>query len=135
VECFVPPEQFEPLLVELRRIIPQHHADLLNVTVRDIKRDDDAFLRYADKEMISLVMLFVQTRDAEGEAKMAALTQELVAAALRHGGRYYLPYRLHATREQFAQAYPQAREFFELKRKYDPDELFDNAFYNTYGKR
>jgi FAD/FMN-containing dehydrogenase len=46
-----------------------------------------------------------------------------------------LPYRLHATREQFAQAYPQAREFFELKRKYDPDELFDNAFYNTYGKR
>ena len=134
VECFVPPKQFEPLLAELRKIIPTNHADLLNVTVRYINRDDDAFLRYADKDMISLVMLFVQTRDAAGEAQMAKLTQEIVAAALRHDGRYYLPYRLHATPEQFSEAYPQAKKFFELKRKYDPDELFQNEFYLKYGK-
>ena len=86
VECFVPPEQFEPFLVELRKIIPENQADLLNVTVRDINRDDDSFLRYADKNMISLVMLFSQTRDAPGEEKMSKLTQEIVAAALRHDG-------------------------------------------------
>jgi FAD/FMN-containing dehydrogenase len=134
VECFVPPEQFEPLLVELRKIIPENQADLLNVTVRDINRDDDSFLRYADKNMISLVMLFSQTRDATGEEKMSKLTQEIVAAALRHDGRYYLPYRLHATTEQFNEAYPQAKKFFELKWKYDPDELFQNEFYLKYGK-
>lgn len=134
VECFVPPDQFEPLLVELRKIIPQSQADLLNVTVRDINRDDDSFLRYADKSMISLVMLFSQSRDAQGEEKMSKLTQEIVAAALRHDGRYYLPYRLHATREQFNEAYPQAKIFFELKRKYDPEELFQNEFYLKYGK-
>ena len=113
---------------------PQNQADLLNVTVRDINRDDDSFLRYADKNMISLVMLFSQTRDATGEEKMSKLTQEIVAAALRHDGRYYLPYRLHATPEQFNEAYPQAKKFFELKRKYDPDELFQNEFYLKYGK-
>ena len=134
VECFVPPEQFEPFLVELRKIIPSSHADLLNVTVRDINRDDDSFLRYADKNILSLVMLFSQKRDAAGEAQMSALTQALVAAALRHDGRYYLPYRLHATPEQFNEAYPQAKKFFELKRKYDPDELFQNEFYLKYGK-
>jgi len=134
VECFVPPEQFEPLLVELRKIIPENRADLLNVTVRDINRDDDSFLRYADKNMLSVVMLFVQQRDAKGEEKMAKLTQEIVAAALRHDGRYYLPYRLHATPEQFNAAYPQAKRFFELKRKYDPDELFQNEFYLKYGR-
>ena len=134
VECFVPPEQFEPLLVELRKIIPENHADLLNVTVRDINRDDDAFLRYADQNMISLVMLFIQPRNAPGEEKMSKLTQEIIIATLRHGGRYYLPYRLHATPEQFDTAYPQAKTFFELKRKYDPAELFQNEFYLKYGK-
>lgn len=134
VECFVSPEQFEPLLAELRRIIPQNHADLLNVTVRDINRDEDSFLRYADKNVISLVMLFNQTRNSRGEEKMSRLTREIIAAALRHGGRYYLPYRLHATPEQFHQAYPQAKRFFELKRKYDPAELFQNEFYLKYGK-
>lgn len=134
VECFVPPKQFEPFLVELRKIIPQNRADLLNVTVRDINRDDDSFLNYADKDMISLVMLFSQTRDATGETQMSKLTQEIVAAALQHNGRYYLPYRLHATPKQFNEAYPQAEKFFELKRKYDPEELFQNEFYLKYGK-
>ena len=134
MECFVPPKQFEPLLVELRKIIPQNQADLLNVTVRDVNRDNDSFLCYADKDLISLVMLFHQTRDAPGEQKMSRLTQEIVAATLRHEGRYYLPYRLHATLEQFDTAYPQGRKFFELKRNYDPEELFQNQFYLKYGK-
>ncbi|HEX5103330.1 MAG TPA: hypothetical protein VFV87_05945, partial [Pirellulaceae bacterium] len=56
-------------------------------------------------------------------------------AALDHGGRYYLPYRLHATPEQFARAYPQGREFFELKSKYDPEKLFQSEFYLEYGKQ
>jgi len=131
---FRAPEQLEPFLAEMRKIIPENRADLLNVTVRDINRDDDSFLRYADKNVISLVMLFSQTRDAAGEENMAKLTQEIVGAALRHDGRYYLPYRLHATKEQFNQAYPQAEKFFALKHQYDPDELFQNEFYLKYGK-
>jgi FAD/FMN-containing dehydrogenase len=134
VEYFVPPKEFEPFLQELRKIVPANHGDLLNITVRDVNKDTDTFLRYADKNMLSLVMLFSQTRDAAGETQMSKMTQEMVAAVLRHDGKYYLPYRLHATQEQFFEAYPQAKKFFELKRKYDPDELFQNEFYLKYGK-
>ena len=130
VECFVPPGQFEAFVKEMQDIIPANRGDLLNVTVRDVNEDHDTFLRYADKNMLSLVMLFSH----EGEVQMAKLTQDLIAAALKHGGRYYLPYRLHATPEEFAEAYPQAKAFFALKRKYDPDELFQNEFYLKYGK-
>ena len=77
------PGQFDPFFAELRKIIPDNHADLLNVTVRDVNRDDDSFLRYADKNLISLVMLFSQKRDAPGEERMSTLTQEIVAAALQ----------------------------------------------------
>ena len=65
---------------------------------------------------------------------MQAMTRELIDTALANGGRYYLPYRLHATPEQFRTAYPQAAEFFRLKRHYDPDELFQNQFYKRYGQ-
>jgi FAD/FMN-containing dehydrogenase len=84
--------------------------------------------------MVAFVMLFVQARSAAGESAMEALTRDLVDAALRHEGRYYLPYRLHATPEQFHRAYPQARRFFELKRRQDPAELFQSQFYLKYGQ-
>ena len=48
--------------------------------------------------------------------------------------RNHRNYAGHLSFEQFARAYPQGREFFERKRAYDPDELFQNEFYRTYGR-
>ena len=132
-EYFVPREGLAAFVDELQRIVPEHPADLLNVTVRSIETDRDSFLRYADRPYVSFVMLFQQPRTAEADAEMRALTRELIDASLRAGGRYYLPYRLHATVEQFQRAYPQAQQFFKLKRKYDPMSTFQNRFYLDYG--
>ena len=133
-EYFVPRHQLAGFVEAMRRIIPKHDANLLNVTIRAVNADQDTFLRYADQPMIGFVMLFVQNRTRAGETRMQALTQELIDAAIEHGGRHYLPYRLHATREQFHRAYPQAREFFDRKREYDPEDLFQNQFYIKYGE-
>jgi FAD/FMN-containing dehydrogenase len=133
-EYFIPSESLELFLEKCRKIIPKYKLDLLNVTVRNVYLDRDSFLRYADREMFGLVMLFHQQRSPSDDAKMQALTQELIEAALAVGGRYYLPYRLHGTPDQFHRAYPQATKFFQLKRKYDPNEVFQNYFYAKYGK-
>jgi FAD/FMN-containing dehydrogenase len=132
-EYFIPAARFEDFLKQLRAIIPRHESDLLNVTVRTVRRDEDSFLRYADQDVFAFVLLFSQERTAEADARMAAMTQEMIDAALDLGGRYYLPYRLHATREQFFRAYPQARQFFALKRQLDPAGIFQNLFYQKYG--
>jgi len=79
-------------------------------------------------------MFFSQPRTEAADTEMQAMTGELVDAVLQADGRYYLPYRLHATPAQFRRAYPQADEFFNLKRQYDPQELFQNQFYRKYGK-
>ena len=84
--------------------------------------------------MFAFVMLLTQSRDEAGEEAMEAMTRELIDAAAKSGGRYYLPYRLHATQEQFHQCYPNADEFFAKKRDFDPDELFQNEFHRRYGK-
>jgi len=133
-EYFVPTDRFTDFLDRVRTIVPSHGGDLLNVTVRDVREDKDTVLRYADRDVFGLVMLFSQVRTSDADARMEAMTQELIDAALECGGRYYLPYRLHATEEQFKAAYPQARKFFERKLHYDPTELFQNEFYRKYGE-
>jgi len=133
-EYFLPHGQAASFLDDARRVLGDARADVLNVTIRRVREDHDALLRYADRDMTALVFLFHRERTAEADAASAPATRALVDAALARGGRYYLPYRLHATKEQFAAAYPQATRFFELKRRYDPDELFRNRFYDAYGR-
>ena len=132
-EYFVPTGRLAAFVRQVRPIITQSRADLINVTIRNVLPDSDAFLAYARQPLWGLVMLFTQERSPTGEARMRALTRRLIDAALAVGGTYYLPYRLHATREQFHRAYPMAAQFFALKRKYDPAEILSNTFYLTYG--
>lgn len=133
-EYFVPKSGLVPFTEALREIIPRHKQNLLNVTIRQVEVDEDTFLRYADQRLFAFVLLFYQPQTEEGDRKMEAMSVELIEAALQAQGRYYLPYRLHATPEQFHRAYPQAKQFFELKRDYDPQELFQNQFYRKYGQ-
>jgi FAD/FMN-containing dehydrogenase len=128
----VAPAHFASFVEAARTIISEHKADLLNVTVRDVEPDTDTFLRYADQRMLCLVMLFNQQKTPAAEQQMEALTQDLITAALSSNGRYYLTYRLHGTPSQIRQAYPRLDEFFALKRKYDPAEVFQNEFYRKY---
>lgn len=53
---------------------------------------------------------------------------------VRNEGTYYLPCRLHIDKEKMRRFYPAADSFFLLKRKYDPEELFSNQFYEHYKK-
>src|SRR5437870_4263039 len=132
-EYFVPRGRLEEFLGRVRAIVAAGAADLLNVTLRDVRRDGDTLLRYADNDVMALVFFFSQSRTADAEAAMQALARELIEASLAVGGRYYLPYRLHAAREQFVRAYPMQAAFFGLKRTVDPDEVFQNQFYRAYG--
>ncbi|MEK7518249.1 MAG: D-arabinono-1,4-lactone oxidase [Patescibacteria group bacterium] len=50
------------------------------------------------------------------------------------GGKPYLSYQLYFTDDQLHKAYPNIQRFFALKRKYDPNLLFMNRFYEKYSK-
>lgn len=63
---------------------------------------------------------------------MAAWTRELIDLALAHGGRYYLPYQLHASQTQFERAYPEVERLRALKREVDPERRFSNALWDKY---
>jgi FAD/FMN-containing dehydrogenase len=131
-EYFIPAPRFTQFVAGTRAILARHPQDLLNVTVRDVARDDDSFLRYADQRMFAFVMLFNQGRTEDAERRMEATTRDLIDLAIALGGRHYLPYRLHASAEQLRAAYPQIDRFFERKSAYDPGHVFQNEFYRKY---
>ena len=122
-------------LEQARVIIPRHQLDLLNVTVRNILEDKDTFLRYADQDMFSFVMLFNQPRTGDGGISNGSCDSGIDRCRHRLP-RALLPAvpiaRDKATNRRGP--IPQATAFFERKRHFDPDEIFQNQFYVKYGQ-
>ena len=132
-EYFVPLNRLADFLTQARSVLEKKKtADLLNVTIRKVKQDDVTTLAYAREDVFGLVMLFRYPATPQADENMARTTRELIATALDCHGSYYLPYRPHATLDQFRQAYPSYEQFYNLKHKYDPDEVFENLFYLNY---
>ncbi|EYD73900.1 FAD binding protein domain protein [Rubellimicrobium mesophilum DSM 19309] len=132
-EYFVAPDRYGDFLTAARQIIPASYQELLNITLRWVEQDPDSLLAYApDGPRIASVLLFSQEMTARAEADMARITREMIDAVTAIGGTYYLPYRPHATREQFRRAYPRWEEFVALKRRADPGLRLRNGFWDNY---
>jgi len=131
-EYFLPPERLPAFLTACRQAIPGSGQELLNVTLRYIAADPTSVLAFAPTNRIAAVMSFSQRITPEAERGMRALTEVLVERALALGGTYYLPYRLHARRDQFQRSYPRWAEFAEAKQRYDPKALFRHGLWDRY---
>jgi FAD/FMN-containing dehydrogenase len=131
---FVPRRHLGAFVEYVRQLMPGDKVDLLEASVAAVGADHETLLRYADQDMFALTLVFHQRGNEADEQALKFLNQQLVDAALSLKGRHFLPYRLHATAKQFQQAYPAASRFFDAKRRYDPDERFQNQLYLKYAK-
>lgn len=131
-EYFIPERNFNQYIEEIKPILKKSKIDLLNITIRGVHKDKDSYLNYARENVFGFVLLFNQKKTEQQEEEMKILTNSLVDIALKNEGTFYLPYRLHIDKDKMRKSYPQADRFFELKRKYDPTEIFNNKFYEHY---
>jgi FAD/FMN-containing dehydrogenase len=131
-EYFVPVAQFDAFVARMAAILRTHQAHAVNVSVRHTPADHGAWLAWAREEVFSFVLYYWQRVSATDREEVGIWTRELIDASLSLGGTYYLPYQLHATREQFARAYPNARRLFALKAKVDPSNRFRNKLWDKY---
>jgi FAD/FMN-containing dehydrogenase len=131
-EYFVSPDRFGDFLTACRDIIPKARAEFLNVTLRNVAEDKTPALTIAASRRIAAVMSFSQETSPEGEIDMMQMTEALIDRVIAVGGTFYLPYRLHARRDQVEKAYPATTDFVAAKRRYDPGLLFRNAMWDAY---
>jgi FAD/FMN-containing dehydrogenase len=131
-EYFIPPDRFTGFVDLCRAVIPKARAEFLNVTLRYVDADPVAVLAYAPQKRIAAVMSFSQEIGPEGEADMMGMTEALIEGVKGLGGAFYLPYRLHARRDQVRSIYPRTEEFVAAKRRLDPSLVFRNMMWDAY---
>jgi FAD/FMN-containing dehydrogenase len=131
-ESFVPRAALAGLVADLRRILPKHDVDLLNITIRDVTADRTARLNYAKEDVFALVFLFNLARDREADARLGDCVREVIDATLDRNGSFYLPYRPYATRAQVERAYPELQAFVAAKHRWDPKGRFRSRFAEHY---
>jgi FAD/FMN-containing dehydrogenase len=130
-EYFVPRHELVAFIDGMRALFRARDANLVNASIRAVDAEHNA-LSYAPGPAFSVVLYLNQSTDGEGNARMAALTSDLIELTLRHGGRFFLPYQLHYSPEQLERAYPEIRTFFAEKARWDPEGRFSNAWHARY---
>jgi FAD/FMN-containing dehydrogenase len=130
-EYFVPRAQLLPFIDGLREIFRAQDVNLVNASIRAVEAEHNV-LSYAPQAAFSVVLYINQPTDAEGNARMARLTRDLIDLTQRHNGRFFLPYQLYYSAAQLERAYPEIRAFFAAKRRWDPEGRFSNSWYAHY---
>nr|WP_295379507.1 FAD-binding oxidoreductase [Pseudoxanthomonas sp.] len=131
-EYFIPVKSFATFARRMTAILRQHEVNALNVSIRHSPADTVSLLKWAPQEVFSFVLYHKQRAWSGVDRKAGPWTRQLIDTALALGGRYYLPYRLHATPEQFHHAYPEATAFAAIKRQVDPQRRFRNRLWDKY---
>jgi hypothetical protein len=118
----------EDARVTLRR----HQANVIYGTVRVIEQDDESYLAWARDRFACIIFnLHLEHTPSAIEAGADAL-RDLIDLAIQHSGSYYLTYHRWARKDQVETCYPQMAEFLALKRRYDPDDVFQSNWYRHY---
>ena len=131
-EYFVPVARFDEFVPKMRDVFKKHKAKVFNVSIRHALPDTGSLLAWASEEVFAFVVYYEQGTSEKDREKVAVWTREMIDQALSVGGRYYLPYQIHATDGQFRKAYPGFDKFFELKRKLDPENKYRNRLWDRY---
>ena len=131
-ELYVPRPRLAAFMEAARLSLRQHRANVIYGTVRLIERDDETFLAWARGRYACVIfnLHIEQTPEAIGAA--ADAFRALIDLAIEQGGSYYLTYHRWARKDQVERCYPQMREFLALKRRHDPDEVFQSNWYRHY---
>lgn len=131
-EYFVPERHFLSFVAALRRVLAEPDVGVLNVSIRHAPADALALLPWAREDVFSFVLYYKQRTWPSAQQRVGEWTRRLIDAVLRHEGRYYLPYQLHATQAQFDAAYPEAKALRRLKAQVDPEGRFSNELWRKY---
>lgn len=131
-EYFVPRRHFLPFARALGEALVRNKVSAINVSIRHSPADTVALLPWAKEEVFCFVLYHRQETGEAAREEVGRWTRELIELALRHQGRYYLPYQCHATRAQFEAAYPEVAQLRALKDSVDPNNRFSNQLWNQY---
>jgi FAD/FMN-containing dehydrogenase len=128
-EVYVPRQLLHKFINDVHLDFLKNKIDDVYGTVRMIEKDDETFLAWARERFACVIFTLHAERTPSALARLADTCRGIIDKAADRGGSYYLTYHRYATRKQVERCYPQFAEFLRLKKKYDPDEIFQSEWY------
>jgi FAD/FMN-containing dehydrogenase len=131
-EVYVPRDRLIDLINEMREDFLRNNVDLIFGNIGVIEEDNESFLAYA-KEPYATISYHIHTvHSPDGIKRSSEAHRRVIDMAIERGGSYYLTNHKFATIKQLKACYPHFSEFLRLKKKYDPEELFQSDWYRYY---
>lgn len=131
-ELYVPRNWLADFMHEAASYLRANGPKIIYGTVRLIEKDSESYLAWAKQSYACVIFNLHTVYGAEGREHSARAFRHLIDLAINYGGSFYLTYHKFATEKQVLACYPQFRSFLELKRRYDPQELFQSNWYRHY---
>jgi len=131
-EIYCERDALEKFMGEARDYARREGVNIIYGTIRLIEQDNESFLAWARKPYACVIFNLHIEHTTGGMIRGGDALRRLIDIGLRHGGSYYPTYHRYALRRQVDACYPQMHEFLKLKRKYDPDDLFQSEWYRHY---
>lgn len=131
-EIYCDRDKLEPFMADVREYVKRDQIEIIYGTIRLIEQDFETFLPWARKPYACVIFNLHVEHNTRGSIRAGDAFRRLINVGIKHGGSYYLTYHRHALRQQIDVCYPRFREFLQLKRKYDKEELFQSDWYRHY---
>jgi FAD/FMN-containing dehydrogenase len=131
-EIYVERDALEAFLADVRTYARASSVNIIYGTVRLIEQDRESFLPWARRSYACVVFNLHIEHNSAGLIRAGDQFRRLIDLGLKYGGSYFPTYHRHALRRQVDACFPQFREFLQLKRKYDKEELFQSDWYRHY---
>jgi len=119
-------------MAEVARNARREKMEIISGTLRLIEPDKESFLAWATKPYACVSFNLHIEHTSRGLIRAGDQLRRLIDLGIKYGGSWYPTYHRHALRRQVDACYPQLADFLKLKRKYDPEELFQSDWYRHY---
>jgi len=131
-QLLVPPARLDALLAEVRVRAEEWRLAVIGVEARSTLAEDETMLRWAQREYAALRVRLVAPSTLGGCVRATQVQRDLIDLAIAHGGAFPIASTRDATRAQLDACYPRLGAFFSEKRRYDPLERLQNAWYRHH---
>jgi hypothetical protein len=127
-QLLVPPDQLDALIGEARERCAQWRIAVQGMMIRRIRREDETYLRWADREYAELAIRLAEGITLGCRVRGTQLRRELIDLAISRGGSFPIACTPEATRAQTQTCYPQLTGFLAEQRRIDPHERWANGW-------
>ena len=129
IECLLPPAALDAFLKDVRQLADERRIALHGIAVRRYLAEAETGLRWATREWAGVEVRFGMKTTLGAAVAAAEVRRAILNAALEHGGSFPIRDLRDATRRQLEACYPMIGAFLADKRRGDPADRLQNAWY------